>query len=700
MLIVRKIPAPLVKTASRQLLGDNPTTWSSELMGLLFRQHEFLSDFQISVQILGQDEAAGYLYGLFLVSPPSNGSDMTPESRPYGQDPGQPGQPQAPLAGMGKEQQDKPPSVRIPIVVQERKACPFDVFIDTDGKFFPLTQTRLSATLFQNSPYRAVPKSAMDAGQTSMRGGMSTSAPDATSNPRYGGGTALDKVSHLIAAGDIDAFIAAGAADMELVHATSSNAKFATAVIKLASRETELQVHVDALSQALADADVLGTVVHKDAQGWSMLALGLTKEGAATLLPIRLERTSAQELPLQVRQQALSEGWALLDGGADAALPRVAADDVRSGMHKVATAERPGVYAVLDADGEAMRAAVLTDVITFDGRKTDLCLAMAPSGFSAQEKVAGLHCGELDLAAIVGEEPQGYGFFLLGDGRATVPVHIKLAEYKGANCKLAVEDDFGRRFLLHMDALPSNQLAFCDGNGFEVLFPKLARFVPVTKQTKGAYQTDTERLTKVASRQETANAVQLRVEESGDYGFFDADGERSIWQGPVQASVAALTLVGYGDSSAGAKEKLAAAAAFKSVRFVPQRALSFTVKQASREGYDAACQAVQECQDGLAQCELTQLALYKTAALMPSQNTVDAVLSLGFLSPENVSGYIDAIPELEEALAHVAEILIGVRLGVQDVPESSVTSAMLGLEKTIAGLKKFQIRLSLPTTTV
>ena len=89
------------------------------------------------------------------------------------------------------------------------------------------------------------------------------------------------------------------------------------------------------------------------------------------------------------------------------------------------------------------------------------------------------------------------------------------------------------------------------------------------------------------------------------------------------------------------------------------------------------------------------LDLVKEAAALASdaeQDTVDAVLSLNFITPENIQGYFNGLPELESAVTRLAELVIGVRLGLKDVPEAAVTAALSGLDRTIDGLKKLQMR--------
>ena len=89
-----------------------------------------------------------------------------------------------------------------------------------------------------------------------------------------------------------------------------------------------------------------------------------------------------------------------------------------------------------------------------------------------------------------------------------------------------------------------------------------------------------------------------------------------------------------------------------------------------------------------------RLDLVKEAAVLNNAETVDSVLSLNFITPENVQGYLDALPVFEESASKLAELLIGVRLGLSDIPEPAVASSLSGIERAITGLKKLQIRAS------
>ena len=84
--------------------------------------------------------------------------------------------------------------------------------------------------------------------------------------------------------------------------------------------------------------------------------------------------------------------------------------------------------------------------------------------------------------------------------------------------------------------------------------------------------------------------------------------------------------------------------------------------------------------------------LLKEAAGLEDMNTVDKVLSLGFLNPENISTFVNYIPDFEQTIQRLADILIASRLGMSDVPEVAAKNAMERLEDVTRGLKELVYR--------
>jgi hypothetical protein len=59
-----------------------------------------------------------------------------------------------------------------------------------------------------------------------------------------------------------------------------------------------------------------------------------------------------------------------------------------------------------------------------------------------------------------------------------------------------------------------------------------------------------------------------------------------------------------------------------------------------------------------------QKLLKQSAAVDNSVQTVDAILSLGFLNPQNLQVFLGYQPELEQALNHLCELLMASRIGL------------------------------------
>ena len=79
--------------------------------------------------------------------------------------------------------------------------------------------------------------------------------------------------------------------------------------------------------------------------------------------------------------------------------------------------------------------------------------------------------------------------------------------------------------------------------------------------------------------------------------------------------------------------------------------------------------------------------LVKEASVIPDKTTVDAVLSLGVLSSDNVLEFIEQVPLLENVASYLAKLLISSRLGLRVVPEKAVKKAMEGIAIIIETLR-------------
>ena len=86
--------------------------------------------------------------------------------------------------------------------------------------------------------------------------------------------------------------------------------------------------------------------------------------------------------------------------------------------------------------------------------------------------------------------------------------------------------------------------------------------------------------------------------------------------------------------------------------------------------------------------------LIKEASVIVEKETVDSILALRFLTPENVGMYVNYLPELEKSASKLAEILVASRLGMDDVTEVSAKNALSQMSSVIEGLKSLQSKIS------
>ena len=648
MSVVRKIERPRFEkiSAVRGTLGDNPNNYPTELLAALMHQHQFLSDYSINVQIHKQDEVAGYLYGVFAVRP------MTA----------------VPNADT--------PSIRIPIIVAGRRIFPFDVFITSDGRFQPLTQNRVSTSLFSASSVTAVPKSSLPAqAQIGVGGGFPIAGEDMFLNPRYGQSktaqvnSILSAVVPTVPAEKVAAFLSSVAQSKELVFSVKESPAFAASLRKIASAEPIVD------DEPVEQVDFVGGVLVKEASGFYIEGFLQGTDGVASrTAKVKVARADVELIPLRLRQEALVSGYALLSEESTP-LEEIAADT--GALSKVATSTGSGVYAVMTKSARAERVAVVDGVLTLDGKKTSSVLVVGASGASMQEKVAGIKCAEIDLSVVTGTEPQGRGVFIIGN-TATEPVTVRASLLSNDGTVYQADTDLGKRFLLK-EASVARLVPYGTN---KMLLPDSAKFIPITDGD--LYIGDTDKAKYASSMLELGSVNYVRANARGGVDLFD-NSNKLLHTTNDAVSTGAL-FVALGDTAEGAKEKVAKMCGGKqsTMRVKPKRKVN--TKQAAIEKTAAAKYDV----SGI------RLSLVKEAAVLAAPDTIDAVLALEFVTPENVGNYVEFLPTLEDALAKLCETLVGARIGVPDIPENALTTIVSGLDRAIQGLKKLQIRLSLP----
>jgi hypothetical protein len=87
-------------------------------------------------------------------------------------------------------------------------------------------------------------------------------------------------------------------------------------------------------------------------------------------------------------------------------------------------------------------------------------------------------------------------------------------------------------------------------------------------------------------------------------------------------------------------------------------------------------------------------AMYKEAAELASFDpaSADAILSLSFLTPDNLQKFIGFLPKLQDAMNALANLLLASRLGLAQIPEESCANALKALDRAVQGLRLLQLK--------
>jgi len=86
-------------------------------------------------------------------------------------------------------------------------------------------------------------------------------------------------------------------------------------------------------------------------------------------------------------------------------------------------------------------------------------------------------------------------------------------------------------------------------------------------------------------------------------------------------------------------------------------------------------------------CEKLKSNLIKEAAQMENSQSVDVLLSLNFINPDNIQRFVSKLPSLKATISNLASLLIASRLGIGEIPEQAASTAMNRLVEVVNGLE-------------
>ena len=640
-------------------LSENPDDWQAEIVNELYRQAPYVGDFEPTLIMNELDPEQRY--GLGSVELKSR-TAVNPRDE-----------------GTSEKHQGTK-RVLIPVVVKNGKMFPMDVFTH-NGKAQPLTETRLRKAMFRPELFEAASKRPGDQDM------MNTLYPPHRSGGLGVGGNSMigqqetakmgsarlliDAIHHTIKEADVKNLEKELNGDYTLRSTVLNNpatvqffSKLAEPVKTLSGREMLKVAMRQIPPKVIQISKVTGGFLMKTANPGALLP-----EENVIDRPTA-ENTVGEDIVRSVER----------DGTVTVSTDTVVKDTLSDARLK--TVDEFGEWKVKTMDGKELVGWVFPRVVDLDGTNQALSVFSNGSESAMQENISGSFVGK--GTNLIDESPSGMGCFYLarqGGATAIVPMEVK-SKIQGEEGDIGYIADTIMGQPVTIKLVPGLSKITEIGSG-KYGIPEDCGWMPMRSTISLASNPDDYVKTAEAA-DVLGNRVDVMYESGRTYSMRGSNVEKLSSMLPanfIDQDQAIYNLAILGVSPKFAKEKLAEARSLS--RWV---SVSGTrpVKLAS-DMYHKAKIAAAKKMESLPQIKSL---LLKEAAALDDPLSVDKVLSIGFINPENIGTFISYLPEFEDTLGKLSELLIAARLGMSSVDAGALERVVKHLDKVIGGLRE------------
>jgi hypothetical protein len=684
-------------------LSDSPESWQREVASEIYKQLPFIGDYAVNIVIERVSPERGYGFGSAEVSSKSE----APEP----------------------EQKDLP-KVRIPLIIRDRQLQPLDVFMDGE-KVYPLTESRLHEHLFRTATFETSTRQPQDKGMADQlyppmrsnygnnmmsqgEGVMGKFAslndqlkakladdPMAYARRLKAEGSAqkfagigedefdlqasspmpktdlLSAISHTVPTQEVDGFLSSVTADPVLKTAAARNPTFERALLKIAGFQSGT---VEKTAEALVNS------IKPNVVQFIKLADGNWR--------LKYANTDAyRPLESTVGPDQVSE----LTGGGDKVQGKGPGGTITLSTNSAQkTSLDNTTIEVIDHFGfwKAWNTATNQEVFGWAIPIIDLEMHPLPlyvfltmeGGHALQDEIAGQQLQEsIDSFPQGGDAPQGEGVFLTPDVNSPMALGPFTIQNGAANPdgtqELHGETAWGEPVVL----IPTPGInAIQDmGNG-SYSIPAEMKWHPFQGEAVALAQSPMD-VENVSSGQEASGSVNVGSTGKGEFNVEGAPVEKLATSERqfIKKADAEFLLVGMGMNPFDARDVLARAETGEKVKAAGLRTIT-PLAHIHEELTKQASEMLVKFPYYL------RRNLVKEAAALEDSETADKILAMNFINPENISTFASYLPELDDTSSKLAEMLVAARLGMQQIPEQAIQSAMVNLEEVIEGVKALQ----------
>jgi hypothetical protein len=632
--------AALVMAADSNLPSDS-NQWSSSILDELLKQAPYVNSFSPMVQLDKIDSNKGYGFGMIKIE--SNGN-----------------------------------SASIPIVIKDGKLSPLDVFFDSNGKGFPLSEERFNEVLLNPTLFGGT-ISAESAANKHL-GNMLTPPWE-----NLGGFQHLDQ-------------------NLSFYEKTSMLAALRGTVrkedvAKLASWVNSMEGKV-CLDSAPAEKFLAASVLevapsHHTRSVKTAHVIQFRKSGDSYFVKVAApndfapapemevpQREVQEALPPQEMAQLEQEGDVTIQSPPNAIPP--ATQVVQDAQFIPAV--NYGVYRVQTVTGKDNVGWVFPQVFTYAMQPLPVKLFADGRQHAIQQEITGVPVGQ--GSSLPNAPITGAGFFYLTKGATTVafaPVMVKGTSVDPSGNTVYMCQGMLTGANINISLVPGVAMPMEFGPESYAIPPECG-FMPLGDPS--------HKLLGDAAQATSLNSTEQQKQASGQVikARVTTDGSVSL-AGPALNGVEANFL-----KVAEAKFLLACMgvsprdSAIKLANAYKTRGMTnfFVSSPITPRHFNKIAKSTQHIDSFIANIKT---ALYKEAAEVASVDpgSADAILSLSFLSADNLQRFISYLPQLQDAMSALANLLLASRLGLAQIPEDSCSNALKALDKAVQGLKLMQV---------
>lgn len=615
------------KRAADVILGE-PASWEHEITRHMYEKVPFLSKYNTVLQFHRRDDKAGYAYGSLVVQN----------------------------------------AITIPIIIRQERGktvlAPLDTF-NYQGKWLPLTTERVDRILFNSQIFERLVRPEEEVARRDQQLGSVLRPPSDGKEIIASQTSIMDAILPLTKKAYIKRVIDEIDNDPKLLAGFSANQTFGV-IRKIATylyESPEKQLEPDDLPLNIAE-------ITKTASGYKV-----TYISDSAYAPVTKEMTSLgmrSAFGDDILKLASNQGHCICEFNREPT-DLCIIDDLGKDRSRII---KHGSYSVHTQNGREVEGCVL-NVVDFDCARRDEMLFLSKVGHIYDPIMLGASA-TVDENEIVKEADARAGVksaFVLDNAFATIPFTIASPMIKHASgVRFLVRDQYNKEYSL----VYTPEVTTIEKFGNDYYVPTTMKLVELGPEMKS--ETSMSEIEKRA-KLEKAGADKLTVKWSGlQYAITGMPETEALHANLGLSKTAAKSFLVKMGASVDNAQVILDRAVKNPVTVSGFRSL------VPFDGYFekvASAALNPKCKYASSMRQNT----IKLAATVADEDSVDKILSLNFITPQNIEVFASYIPQFEECVSNLSSILIAARLGLREIQELPVKQAIQTLDVVATQLK-------------